>query len=513
MLVTAREMLQDGGERWLLPTCNGALRIQKPPLPYWLAALSYKVTGQIDEWSGRLPSVLYAWLTLGVVYFAGARLISQRGGVLAAGMLLSSYLFFRHGRLAETDIPTVFYVSLAIVGCWRGMELYRAKQSSAVWFLVAGLGCGGAFMSKGVPGAYGILFALIYAMVTRNWRGLRQYALLALPLMLVVSLPWYLLILHAGKWQVLLNELRVVAEGDDHPGSIVDIVHQLFLATAPWCAFWAIGLVRGVTYLWGWMSGSVKIKQRREEWSPGRRPTLILCWILATLLPILLSENKQFHYTMPLMPAVMLFSAWVLETSGNEPAEGKYHRVVYRFTGITLGLLLAGGVIILGWGGLMWRGFLQRGEETFALWSIVLGVGLVVAGGFALLVWRKGNAWAGVFAACGVLAAVFPWLVGPWSDALQKADIVDVADTIRAHAGAGPMVAYQSYQSLPLAFQLQQVIPLLKPDELPAFAKMDATILVEAKPDAADVMLPDPWHMAWRGGIKGQYFLLYRAGK
>ena len=35
-LVTAREIVEEGN--WLIPTMNGVLRLEKPPLPTWVAA-------------------------------------------------------------------------------------------------------------------------------------------------------------------------------------------------------------------------------------------------------------------------------------------------------------------------------------------------------------------------------------------------------------------------------------------------------------------------------------------
>jgi len=36
-IVTAREMVEEGN--WLVPTMNGELRLEKPPLPTWVAAI------------------------------------------------------------------------------------------------------------------------------------------------------------------------------------------------------------------------------------------------------------------------------------------------------------------------------------------------------------------------------------------------------------------------------------------------------------------------------------------
>ena len=41
-LVTAREMVETG--QWLVPTMNGELRLEKPPLPTWVSAVVESVS-------------------------------------------------------------------------------------------------------------------------------------------------------------------------------------------------------------------------------------------------------------------------------------------------------------------------------------------------------------------------------------------------------------------------------------------------------------------------------------
>lgn len=53
---TAREMLASGD--WVVPRYNGELRLQKPPLPYWITAGSYQLLG-VSAFSTRLPAVLF----------------------------------------------------------------------------------------------------------------------------------------------------------------------------------------------------------------------------------------------------------------------------------------------------------------------------------------------------------------------------------------------------------------------------------------------------------------------
>ena len=64
-LVTAREMEEN--QHWLLPTMNGEPRIEKPPLPTWLAALAYFLSP-----SGlALPRAISALAALLLLYYAG----------------------------------------------------------------------------------------------------------------------------------------------------------------------------------------------------------------------------------------------------------------------------------------------------------------------------------------------------------------------------------------------------------------------------------------------------------
>ena len=59
-LTTAREMLQKNN--WLEPTMNGELRLEKPPLPTWIAAATMHFSGEENLALLRLPAALAALL-------------------------------------------------------------------------------------------------------------------------------------------------------------------------------------------------------------------------------------------------------------------------------------------------------------------------------------------------------------------------------------------------------------------------------------------------------------------
>jgi 4-amino-4-deoxy-L-arabinose transferase-like glycosyltransferase len=62
----ARQMAETGD--WITPYFNGHTRFDKPPLVYWLMAISYKLIG-VNEWAARSPSALGAITLMGLGFY------------------------------------------------------------------------------------------------------------------------------------------------------------------------------------------------------------------------------------------------------------------------------------------------------------------------------------------------------------------------------------------------------------------------------------------------------------
>src|SRR5437764_14581429 len=75
-----KEMLHNGS--WVVPTLQGEPYLDKPPLMYWLVALSYRVFGVTPE-AARLVPALCVHLTILAVYFIGRRSVGQRAAFWA----------------------------------------------------------------------------------------------------------------------------------------------------------------------------------------------------------------------------------------------------------------------------------------------------------------------------------------------------------------------------------------------------------------------------------------------
>ena len=76
-----REMLQRGD--WITPRLQGEPYLEKPPLLYWLTAVSYRLFG-VHDWAARLPPALAVHGSVLVLYFFGRRLFGERAAFRGA---------------------------------------------------------------------------------------------------------------------------------------------------------------------------------------------------------------------------------------------------------------------------------------------------------------------------------------------------------------------------------------------------------------------------------------------
>src|SRR5213596_2871484 len=90
----AQQMVARGD--WVTPHANGVRFLDKPPMMYWLMALSYELLG-VTEFAARLPSVLALIGTVCLLYFMGQSGEPSAGlaAGLAAAFCVGSFLFTR----------------------------------------------------------------------------------------------------------------------------------------------------------------------------------------------------------------------------------------------------------------------------------------------------------------------------------------------------------------------------------------------------------------------------------
>lgn len=489
VLETAREMHGTGWRGWMLPHLNGNLRLRKPPLAYWLAAGAYEIGG-VSEGAGRVPSVLLAWLTVGLTYACAYWLFGRRAGFFAAGCLLCSYLFFRYTRLAETDGPAMFFVTLGVFAFWKSLGRKTGTQlvsnpfsdsaaGSMMWFHVAAAATAGAILSKGPPGAYPPLFFVAMVALTRRWKALWRFVASGAPLTLIVlAAPWFVYVFHTigvAQWVQELHEL----EGEDHPGYFWQYFYQLFIAAAPWCALLPAAVVAAV-------------RERRDP-----RVTGLLVWLVVILVPLCFVGNKQFHYLLPLMPPVMILIGWWIDRA---LAEGKATLIDVTIVGSLLAIpavLVAARVL--------------AGRTSGADWGLAGWIAALLLC-VAAINWSISRA-AGATAYVAAALLVFVPVVGLWMPRLEQDDARQVARQISGRFGPGPYCFYGPNYSLPLCFYLRSTVPQVKTAgelEQRATRERQMVVIVQTKSKNNPPPLPAGFDQQMQIAPPKQFFQIYQ---
>jgi 4-amino-4-deoxy-L-arabinose transferase-like glycosyltransferase len=192
----AREMLRTGD--WIVPGYNGAVRMEKPILLYWLCAGFALVFG-VGPLACRLGPVLAGLGTVLVTAGLGARLYGRRAGLLAGLVLASSWYFAQIGRTVLSDMPLTFFVVSAVALLRLAAEREGLKRRRGL-LLAAYVCCGLAVLAKG---PVGLLLPLLIVGAWLAWEG-RPFAFVGLlPLsgtlvVLAVAGPWYLAVWMRG---------------------------------------------------------------------------------------------------------------------------------------------------------------------------------------------------------------------------------------------------------------------------------------------------------------------------
>ena len=184
----AREMLVTAD--YLTPHLNLLPYLEKPPLVYWLTAVSLKVGGH-NEWAARAIPALSAIGGVLAVFWLAAHLWGAEIAFWAGLVTATSSGYFLLARLLTLDMSLTCFLTWGIVLAYLAV---RNQKRRYLWWAYLALGL--AVLTKGPVGV--VLPALIFLVwfaVQSQWRGLRQLWHPGGALLLVaLVLPWYILV-------------------------------------------------------------------------------------------------------------------------------------------------------------------------------------------------------------------------------------------------------------------------------------------------------------------------------
>lgn len=291
-LVTAREIVSDGN--WLIPTMNGELRLEKPPLPTWIAAVIEWISPD-NLFLQRAAAGMTATLLVFFLYaFAAYMTKNEWFGLISAVALCTSFNVILMGRTATWDIYCHSFMLGAIFLIFKG-----GQEMGKCWKEFAGAGflLGLSFLGKGPVSFYALLlpFLIAYALIYRpSFRGKWGPIGLMVLICLVISLWWPVLLYLTHKELVLSvwnKESTAWLERNVRPW----YYYWKFFAES---GIWALFLVTAL--IWPYWKKRLALKKEY---------LFAVCWVFMILVCLSLLPEKKTRYLLPiLIPSALVIS-------------------------------------------------------------------------------------------------------------------------------------------------------------------------------------------------------------
>jgi len=287
-----REMLERND--FITPTLNYVAYFEKPPLHYWLTALSFKLFG-LNEFAARFVGALTGLLTVLLVYYTARTLWGRREAILSALALGTSTGFIVQSRINLTDMTLTFFLSAALCCFLLAAE---KKQYKGYYYHLFYLFCGLAILAKGLIGIVfpiGIVFC--YMLFTRRWQLLRE---MCLPsgtlLLLLVTVPWFLLVSQhnqgfAGFFFIHEHFERFLTTAHGRYQPFWFFIPILLLTMLPWSFYVPRALVYGL---------------RTRFQQDGDPRFFLIVWILFIFIFFSASHSKLIPYILPVFPPLAI---------------------------------------------------------------------------------------------------------------------------------------------------------------------------------------------------------------
>lgn len=298
----AREML--ARHDWITPVLGGKPWLEKPPLYYWQAMVSYSIFG-ISDWAARIPSATDAMLMVVAIYLFLCRLRpgSELDGAL---MTASTAAVIGFGRAAATDMPLAAALTIGLLAwfCWYESQ-NRAYLAGFYVFLALGT------LAKGpIAVALATMVIVVFAGLTRDVTTIwRSFWIPGILLFCVIALPWYVAVQARNPefFRTFILEHNIARFATNlyhHQEPFWYYAPVALLALVPWTIFVVNSILESVRL---WWAAQPQVASGRDALD-----LFLLIWLLLPVIFFSFSQSKLPGYILPAIPAGTLLLAQCL---------------------------------------------------------------------------------------------------------------------------------------------------------------------------------------------------------
>jgi 4-amino-4-deoxy-L-arabinose transferase len=295
-----REMLATGD--WVTPQLNGLRYFEKPPLGYWLNALSIAALGE-NDFAVRFPSALAAGMTSLIVFLFTLSVWKNRRIALAAALVQLTFLeTYVVGTFSVLDNFVTLFLTAGIYTFYLAASTPQKTAASWRLWALSGSAFGLAFLVKGfLAFAVPAIVLLPWMIWQGQWRMLLEKSWLPILAAILVALPWAIMIhLREGDfWHYFFwieHIQRFASEDAQHQAPAYYFLMYLPLLAFPWICLLP-ATISGLRE-----AGRVGLEKRGAL-------RLLWLWLLLPFLFFSVSNGKLLTYILPCFPPFAVLTA------------------------------------------------------------------------------------------------------------------------------------------------------------------------------------------------------------
>ncbi len=332
--LVARDMVATGD--WLLPRVGGQPYADKPPLFFWLIAVSLELTRSLRV-AFLLPSLLASFGSVALVYDLGRRLWNRETALAGALALLFTVQFVWQARQAQIDATLCFWTTLSLYGLLR----HLLNGPSWRWYTIGWAAAGFGVITKGV-GFLPLLVLVPFAVLRdARWQprkaagGGARWLFGPLAFLFAVSI-WLVPMLLAAN-----DDPTLAAYRDEILFN--QTIHRYGNAWHHRQPFWYF-LVEVIPVLW--LPLTLLVPWLFPYWRNALRSfdlriALLASWIVLVVLFFTLSTGKRGVYVLPAVPAFALLCApYLAQVATRRGAQRAMFILAAAFSSLCVGALI-----------------------------------------------------------------------------------------------------------------------------------------------------------------------------
>jgi len=383
----AREMLEKMD--FITPHLNYVKYFEKPPLLYWLNALSISLFGR-NEFAARFPTAVAGLLGILLTYHIGRKIFGRREALFSALVLGTSVGYLAQARMNIIDMTLTFCMT-ATLGCFL-IAVQDKEKRKGLYFHLFYLFAALTVLAKGVIGLVlpGVVI-FFYIVLTRQWRLLREMRLATgIPLFILVCVPWFILV------SINNPEFARFFFIHEHVERFLTKVHNHY--QPPW---FFIPVLLGCMFPWSLFLPAAVLRLRRENlFAPGSPVLFLSLWAVVVFGFFSLSGSKLIPYILPIFPAVAVL---IGRTFSLACEEGEKTLRINASVVASVAAMLGVGVVLYP--------YVAQRPKIGVFEVAVIGAVLIAEGAAALLCMRRAGV-AGAFGAFCLMSFLLT-IVGP----------------------------------------------------------------------------------------------------